>query len=282
MRFYSIDVERELSAERLEIPADLVGHHLRLQCAAARLEAFDGAIRDCRRWSENRWRWLAGICKRTIRRLERKRLVRWDGDHLIVEQFNSYGIAALQQRRCEASKAAKRRWQRDASRTAGRTAGGTAKDRSATGDPTGDRSGSPPTSAPAKPSSSSIEVVEAGGGGGLPDGVWERIWAELPNRRSYWRSKAREAIEAVVVPDEVLHFLDFLDSGKKSRSWQKSPPTPLMIASDYRDRRRAPPAARAKSKDDRTPSPQLPSRAEIKASWTAVVNRSRVGKETGR
>ncbi|MFL5381279.1 MAG: hypothetical protein ACJ8GN_02010 [Longimicrobiaceae bacterium] len=271
MRYYSEDVEVELSPERLALEADLVGYHFRLKCACAKHEN-SGIVRDCKRWSENRWRWLAGISKRTIRRLQKAGLVRWLDDHLVVLGFNTYGVAALQQRRSEAANAAKRRW----SRHAGRNAGGNAKDRSPTGDPPGDRSG-PPANAQRSASSSSpaIEVVEAGGGR-LPDGTWERIWAELPNRRSYWKPKARAAIEAVVVPDEVLEFLEFLNTGKRTSSWKRSPPTPLTIAEDFRSRRR-PPAARkaAPTKTDE------PSRDQIRASWSQVVDRSRPRKETG-
>lgn len=268
MRYYSIDAERELRPERLEIPADLVGYHLRLQCACALAEAFEGRIGDCRRWSENRWRHLAGVSKRTLRRLERWRQVRWEGDDLVVVNFNNYGVAALQQRRCEARKAAKSRW----SRYAGRNAGGNAKDRSTTGDPGADRSARPEIATAKPSSSSSIEVVEAGGGG-LPDGVWEQIWAELPNRRGYWKKGARQAIEAVVVPTEVVAFLDFLNRAKQSRSWKASPPTPLTIASEFRDRR-APPAARKRAPQQ--PGPRVPSRAEIRATWASAR-----GKESG-
>jgi hypothetical protein len=272
VKYYSTDVDRELSPQRLGIAADLVGYQFRLWCACAK-EENGGIVRDCRRWSENRWRWLAGISKRTIRRLLTRGLVRWLGDHLVVLDFNTYGVAALQQRRSEAANAAKRRW----SRHAGRIAGGNAKDRSGTGDPVGDRSG-PPGQAQRSASSSSpaIEVVEAGGGG-LPDGTWERIWAELPNRRSYWKPKAREAIEAVVVPDQVLEFLDFLTSAKKTASWKRSPPTPLTIAEDFRSRR--PPAAR--KAPGPAPAKQEPSRDQIRAGWAEVVDRSRPRKETG-
>lgn len=273
MKYYSIDAERELSAERLELPADLVGHHLRLQFACAVHECVGGMIRDCRRWSDNRWRRL-GLTKRTIRRLEKAGLVRWLDNHLLTHGFNGYGLQVLLERRVHASNIAKVRW----SRHAARSPAGNAKDRSPLGD-LGDRSGRPPiATAKASSSSSSIEVVDAGGGG-LPDGVWERIWAELPNTRSYWQGKARQAIEAVVVPDEVAAFLDFLNHGKKTKGWQRSPPTPLTIASDFRDRRRPPPAARTKS--NRTQPRQLPSRDDIRASWAGVVNRSRTGKETG-
>ena len=277
MRFYSVDVEWELTPQRLELPADLLGHHLRLQFACAHLELFGGIIRNCRRWSEVRWRSLAGVAKRTLRRLERSQLVSWIGDDLVVARFNSYRIADLQQRRCDGSKYAKRRW------SGHRSPNGSpnAKDLGSKNDPGGDRS-RPPATATADPSSSSIEVVEAGGGRGLPDGEWERIWAELPNRRSYWREKARAAIEAVVVPEEVVDFLDWLTSGKKTPSWRKSPPTPLMIASDYSDRRRSPPGrkSRPEAQQPERQRERLPSRAEIRATWDAVVNRSRT-KETG-
>jgi hypothetical protein len=271
MRYYSIDVERELSPERMGVRADLVGYHLRLQFACAKHEN-GGIVRDCRRWSENRWRWLAGVSKRTIRRLLTHGFVRWLGDHLLVVDFNSYGLAVLQQRRSLASNLAKSRW----SRHAARIATGNAKDRSSSGDPGGDRSGRSPIATAKPSSSSSIEVVHVGGGG-LPDGVWERIWSELPNRRGYWKKGAREAIEAVVVPDEVGAFLEFLNRGNQSRSWKASPPTPLTIASEFRERRR-PPAARKRA--PAPPGPRLPSKAEIRASWATAANRSR-GKETG-
>jgi hypothetical protein len=273
VKYYSTDVERELSPERLGIAADLVGYQFRLWCACAKHEN-GGIVRDCRRWSENRWRWLAGITKRTIRRLLARGLVRWLGDHLVVLDFNAYGLAVLQQRRLEGAKSVKRRWDRHRSPTRSPNT----KDRSATGDPVGDRSGPPPPAQRSASSSSpAIEVVEAGGGR-LPDGTWERIWAELPNRRPYWKPKAREAIEAVVVPDQVVEFLDFLTSGKRTPSWKRSPPTPLTIAEDFRSRRRPPAAAR---KTAPTTKEQLPSRDQIRAGWDQVVDRSRPRKETG-
>jgi hypothetical protein len=272
MRYYSIDAKRELELERLEVRADLRGHHLALQCACAFYEHVGGLIKNCRRWSDNRWRHFAGLTKRTLRRLEGAGLVRWIDDHLLTQEFNEYGLQVQLERRFRFRKSAKLRWSGDAHRTQHRNA----KDRSATGDPGGDRSGRVPIATAKPSSSSSIEVVDAGGGG-LPDGVWERIWSELPNRRGYWKRGAREAIEAVVVPSEVGVFLEFLNRGNQSRSWKASPPTPLTIASEFRERRR-PPATRKRATEPT--GPRVPSRAEIRATWEDVAKRSR-GKETG-
>jgi hypothetical protein len=271
MKYYSVDVERELRPERLEIPPDLVGYHLRLQFACC-LSENAGIVRNCRRWSETRWRHFAGLTKRTLRRLEARHLIRWVDDDLEVADFNSYGLIALQQRRMDGAKSAKLRWSGSRSPIGSPNGSPNAKDRSALGDPGADRSAGPKIAAAKPSSSSSIEVVEAGGGG-LPDGVWEQIWAELPNRRGYWKKGARQAIEAVVVPTEVVAFLDFLNRAKQSRSWKASPPTPLTIASEFRDRR-APPAARKRAPQQ--PGPRVPSRAEIRATWASAR-----GKESG-
>jgi hypothetical protein len=105
------------------------------------------------------------------------------------------------------------------------------------------------------------------GGGGLPDGTWEAIWRELPNKRGYWERRARKELEAVlVVPEEVPLFLEWLNRKKHTRSWEQSPPTPPAVALEYIERRRKP--ARAADTPKRRATD--PDRAQIRASWAGV------------
>lgn len=77
--------------EWFSLPETVRCFHDDLERAAGFLENF-GRFADARHYPEGHWKFLAGFTMQAVTELVRYRLVRWEGDDLVVEHYDAVGL----------------------------------------------------------------------------------------------------------------------------------------------------------------------------------------------